>query len=248
MRKRRRNRKRFASRLAWLWMGALVLTGVAVNVYLALRPAALEEHLREALGKYFAVPVEFSHLRVAWRLGVEIEGLRFLTPDGSRQNLIQVRKLRILPDPLQLLRGRFVARELILEEPVLYLERRADGSWNLEDLLPQDRPGSTSELELPRLSVVAGRLVYTDPFTFTEPLLEEVEDIYATVFRPSAEVAEFKAEMRSEGLRRLYLNGRIRREDTGPKVQLNFQVAKLDLASPFHRFFPPALASACEGL
>ncbi len=230
-------------------MSALVLGGLSLNVYLALRPGTLEDHLRVELREYFAVPVEFGSLDVSWERGVELGELRFPTPDGSRQDLIQVRSLRVLPDLWKLLRGQFLIREIVLDEPVFRLERRPDGSWTVEDLLTPGRlSAGGGPVRVPPFSVVGGKFLYRDAVTFPSEVVEEIDDVYASFYRVSPDLTEFEAELRVPGLRRLHLSGSIRSAGSGPRVRAGFRASKVELASPFRRFLPARLASALEGL
>ena len=144
------------SRTAWAWLAFVVAFGVGANVYLALRPSALEARVRQELGRTFDLSIDFDAIDISWKRGISVGNLSVHTRRGEVRELLNARRVRLLPDFLRLLVGRFRIRELVVEEPELHVARRANGVWNFHDLLSSDdaaveepTPVSYTHLTLP---------------------------------------------------------------------------------------------------
>jgi len=112
-------------------LGALIVFGIGVAVLLVTvdwRPY-IERVASRSLGR----PLSIASLRVAWRtpLAVELTDLRLANaPWGSQPDMLRVARLVAAIDLRSLLHGVLRYETLLLENPVLLLERDPGGVGN----------------------------------------------------------------------------------------------------------------------
>jgi hypothetical protein len=253
-----KKRRRFRFPLALAWIGLVVCGGVFLNLYLALRPAAIEARFRAELGRFLRTPFQFSSLRLSWNGGAEIRDLRlFLEPSSGDSRtpeetapgapaglpegaleLLSARSVRLLPDFPKLLSGSFEIKQVILDSPFLRVSRARDGSWNWSRLLRSEGPPLAAS-RLPSVLVEGGRLAFGDERTFREPFGETVEDMYARLAMEPNGTISFRAQVRSALARKLDVSGSASGLEGKPVVRFRVEAKKLDLSR-----IPPQLLSA----
>ena len=277
---KRRKRRRFASRRALGWTVLVVLVCLGVVVFRALSPATYEPVVRDLLGRYCRAPVDFDRLNVSFARGVEVDGLRIAearSDRSDRDTALRLRSVRVVPRLGSLLRGGFDIEEVVLVEPELRVVRRADGTWNLQDLLPEewaasapkttgpsteepaandrptdapvaDREGDTGA-ELPSLPAIR---IHAGLVEYEGPDGEtaELTDVYARLQPLGDGVFAVQTELRSEGARRVRATGELRLPRSGgkPSAQFSINLAKLDLSLPLKRLLPAAARQRLAGL
>lgn len=171
-REKRRSPVRRLARLG-LWLvaglaGLLLLAWLALLVFLPddkIRRLALDQ-----VSELVRARVESGPLHIGLLSGFTLEGLRLGAPPGFSRPLLEVEKINFSYAPLQLLRGRLLVRQVVLEGPVVHLERKG-GVFNLERLLaagadvapssgePAEPAGMDFTLDLRRLSIKGGSLL-----------------------------------------------------------------------------------------
>ncbi len=120
--------------------GILVLLGAVISASWLYqtwtRPAVVRQLLIDALERDLpGVRVELDHAYLRLFGDISISGLRLIRSPDS-EPFLRIPKGRLLHDKEQLSNGELVLRKVVLEGPILRLERRPDGSWDLADLLP----------------------------------------------------------------------------------------------------------------
>lgn len=123
----------------WIIRGLIlaVLTGVGYGVWWAqsyVSPEAVRASLLETLHEQFPdaeVAVSNAHIRVFG--GISVRNLT-LTHRGEDVPFFVAPSGTIYHDKEQINRGRMIIRKVELDSPTLTLERRPDGSWNLEGM------------------------------------------------------------------------------------------------------------------
>ncbi len=257
-RQRRRRKPRRVSFSTCAVMALVVVIGVALNLFLALRPAVLESRARDHLRAAFGLAAEFESLRITWARGVELEGLRLTHPAPSTSSsdvsstsvarreppLLSVERVRLVPKYLSLLKGAFEVDAFVLEQPRLALERRGDGTWNFASILDAieaqsdadaDSSAAQPEAASPILSsfrLAGGRIRLVD--RVVRPQREVVlEDVFASLRRQEGGALRFQGECRAPHMRRARVVGDV--SDTG-QVRAAVSVEKLDLGAPLHSY------------
>lgn len=138
---------------SWLIRG-LILTGVGCLGALAwvastwVSPERVRQKLIEHLAEEFdGVDVHVGSARMRILGGIAVTDLR-LTRHGDPPDkpFLVVPSAVLYHDKEQLNRGRLIIRKVELENPELHLERAADGTWNITEVMkagPADRPVPT---------------------------------------------------------------------------------------------------------
>lgn len=164
----------------------------------------LSQRVSEATGRPFAIHGDLS---VNWRRAdlprtglagwipwphLSAHELTLGNPDWSKdKEMVQVAHVSFLLEPLPLLQHRIVLPWLRLEEPLVRLEREADGrnNWTFK----QDDKESDWQLELGRLMLEAGSLRLKDA--------TRKADLQADIDTLPAEQAQQKEQKQTYGLR-----------------------------------------------
>jgi len=70
--------------------------------------------------------------------------------DSARRPLFSARRVQVRYALMPALRGRFVLRSLVVDTPVVVLDKRPGGRWNFQSLLrPSGRPRDTTQRRAP---------------------------------------------------------------------------------------------------
>lgn len=106
--------------------------------------AGMSDRLETELTKALGGPVSVKSLEISWLNKVLLNDVA--VRDDRGQLIAAAEKVTVVYDPLALLRGVAAVEavsELFLDEPQIYLDRRADGRWNIDDLLDKTRSGDS---------------------------------------------------------------------------------------------------------
>lgn len=243
---RLKRRRRRLMRLVWLWVALIVVLGFGVNVYLALRPAALEARVRTELANALDMDVNFESLDVT--LGGEISLNGFWCRQAPDSPLLDVNALRAQLRLLPILWGQLRLKEILIDGPVCHVSREADGSWNLAQLFGGRDDGLTERTDIPVIVIVGGRVVYSDPISFESAVEEEITDVNVSVFAGDREDTRFELEMRLPGAHRVEAHGRLSVVDSRLRLRVgSLNLRKLDLKA-VQRFLPKEVAAQLTGL
>ncbi|MBI1799923.1 MAG: AsmA family protein, partial [Candidatus Eisenbacteria bacterium] len=170
-----RTAKARSRRLAWAACGvlALVLSGWAALVIL-LPPARVLAIARAQLSAALRREVRLDRASVSpWPpVRIELKGLAISEPEGfSRGSSFEARSLDLNLNLFALLLRRAVVRDFTLEQPVLHLVLRGDGTTNFDGLLSAPPPGGAAsgaaasvpfDLAVHTCSVRGGRVMVDD--------------------------------------------------------------------------------------
>src|SRR5262245_42342747 len=134
------------------WLFVLVLASLAGGLLCAYRyvtdSTTLATLIRQEVPR-FLPGVRLDVVRVGARLLAGDCELRHLTVwqtiNGRTIPLLRTPFLRVSQDVQSLLEGKFSPSEVAVGQPTLRLTRRADGSWNLQDLLADPWPAPPLE-------------------------------------------------------------------------------------------------------
>ncbi len=106
--------------------------------------AGMNDRLETELTRALGGPVTVKSLEISWINKVRLNNVT--VRDDRGQLIAAAGKLTVVYDPFALLRGVAAVEavsELVLDEPEINLDRRADGKWNIEDLLDKTRSGDS---------------------------------------------------------------------------------------------------------
>lgn len=161
-------------RRLWIALGAVAAAGLIavlavprladVNRYRGL----IESKVEQALGR----EVRLGELHLSWLpLGVRVDGLAIgaLAGEGGG-DLLTAEHLRVGARLLPLLRKRLEVTAIVVEGPVMTLERRADSSWNVErwfaeeeeEDAPETAPSGSGDFRVLDLHLTGGRITVRD--------------------------------------------------------------------------------------
>ncbi|HVR74228.1 MAG TPA: hypothetical protein VMT52_07850, partial [Planctomycetota bacterium] len=253
-------RRKLRGSLAVAWIVLVLAGGVMINLYLALRPAALEARLRAILTEILATPFDFSSIALSWGGGAEIRDFRLLDPShptaGPEGEVIVAPYIRVSPDLFALLRGRFEVRQVVIDSPSVRIARRADSTWNVEGLLRSTGGSALSLAEalrdlvtrFPGLLIERGRITYVGEASTGEAVSETIDEVYAHASRGPDGELRLRAEVRVPFARKLHLQATASFTSGKPVVRLGVVASKVDLSAPYHRHFPPGLAGEATRL
>ncbi len=90
----------------------------------------------EYLSNFFQTPVRIDSASFSFFEGVQVHGLR-VEMEGQEEPIFAAQRLHLTHDPLALLGGRMVVRELLAVNPTINLLSR-DNEWNFQRLMPQE--------------------------------------------------------------------------------------------------------------
>ena len=151
----------------------IVIAAVVILLALFLvRPGVsrLKARIANSISRAVARPVEIGtvHLRFLPRPGFDLENLAIdEDPAFGAEPMLRAREVIAVVRITSLLRGRLDIARLELTEPSLNLVRRADGRWNLEDLLertertplaPTAKSKSEARPGFPYIEATSGRI------------------------------------------------------------------------------------------
>jgi AsmA family/AsmA-like C-terminal region len=218
----------------------------AVVILLALflvRPGVsrLKARIANSISRAVARPVEIGtvHLRFLPRPGFDLENLAiYEDPAFGAEPMLRAREVVAAVRITSLLRGHLDIARLELTEPSLNLVRRADGRWNLEDLLerteriplaPTAKSKSEARPGFPYIEATAGRINFKagqekKPYALLNAdfaLWQESEDTWGV--RLKAEPLRTDMSLSDSGL--LQMSGTWRRAGSLRETPLQFSVA-----------------------
>ena len=153
------------SRMVLMFGGlfAIIFLVLAINVWLATRPAAVRARVQSILEDNLGAPFEIGSAEFDLSDGVLIEDLRVLRPAGAGNAqvsaVIDLPRVRIVPYFGELLLGNFEPRLVVVEGGEAVVSIGSDGKLSLSGLLrpsspaqtgsPTARVGGTSSVRLP---------------------------------------------------------------------------------------------------
>lgn len=152
---------------------ALVLLAAALVLFVALfdwnrLKGIITSRASEATGRELAIAGDIS-VDWGWHPRVTLEGVTLENADWSSDPyMVEIRRLSVRIEILELLRGRIVLPEVELDRPRLILERndRGDGNWAFEPAGVAEAASPEDRTDVPiieRLAIREGEIVYRDP-------------------------------------------------------------------------------------
>ena len=135
-----RSRERGHRRRRLTLLILLALTALLAGGYHYMTSDKQIERQAEAfLSDFFQTPVNITSASFSFLGGVQVEGLS-VEMEGQDEPIFSARRLRLSHDPLALLTGRLVVREIVAINPTINLLSR-DNEWNFERLTPKGSEG-----------------------------------------------------------------------------------------------------------
>ena len=196
---------------SWLIRG-LILAGVAALAALAwlasawVSPERVRENVVVTLTEQFdGVDVHVGSARMRIFGGIAVTDLR-LTRRGEAQPFLAVPHAVLFHDKEQLNRGLLVIKKVELDNPTIRVERAADGTWNVDEVVkpgPADKP-------VPTLVVKGATVIVTDrtPGGFPQTTFTNVQ---GTVLNDPLPTLTVQATGAAEPFGPVALRGRLNR-------------------------------------
>ncbi len=147
-----------------IWFGrflaglVLAVTFLIGTLYLAARffitPEMLRGRISTALEATFHRPVKIDHVTLVLHQGLKVSGLEVAESEAfPGKKFISSEFLLVTFNPFSLLRGSLELGKVLLVRPEIILRRRADGIWNIQDVLTGEAgKKSGGRFSLPPLS------------------------------------------------------------------------------------------------
>jgi AsmA protein len=162
-------------------VGFLVLAGVAIVLLVdvnAHKPR-IESTVSDALGMEFRIRGK-ARLRLFPSAGIALSDVRLRNRDTD---LATAKTLRVGVKLLPLLNRQVSITELVLERPVIRIEKGADGTFNYEappgdakpTAAPKEAEAPSAPLMVAKCSVSAGKIVYVDRKAGSETTLDAID-------------------------------------------------------------------------
>ena len=231
------------SRLALILGGllAIIFVIVGINVWLAMRPQAVEARVRSVLESRLRAPFEVESAELDLSRGVLLKGLQISEPrrrDGEERALLEFPRIRIVPNYGKLLFGSFEPALVVFEGGEIDATIGEDGKLNLSELL-RDEPSAPSRakpaagsgspsLRLPEFRLRGLRVRYGDKRSGLALVAEDL-DLSLSSSEEGGLLA--RAAFKLEGTARVEASGRlpggIEALEEGP-LEVDFTVYKLD--------------------
>jgi hypothetical protein len=220
----------------------VIAAAVILLALFLVRPGVsrLKARIANSISRAVARPVEIGtvHLRFLPRPGFDLENLAIdEDPAFGAEPMLRAREVVAVVRITSLLRGRLDIARLELTEPSLNLVRRADGRWNLEDLLertertplaPTAKSKSEARPGFPYIEATSGRINFKagqekKPYALLNAdfaLWQESENTWGT--RLKAEPLRTDMSLSDSGL--LRMNGTWRRAGSLRETPLQFSL------------------------
>ena len=146
--------------------------------------------LSEAISERFNGSVQFSWIGVGMS-GITVHNL--VIADSSKKPVVMVPVARIGCDYARMAKSDPAAgiKSVELLRPRIFLERRPDGRWNVQELVKPTPPGKPSKFG-GRIHVTSGRLIVTDRLaSLKKPVENTFADLDASVDCSEVSVARY---------------------------------------------------------
>jgi hypothetical protein len=230
---------------SWLIRG-LILAGVAALAALAwvanswISPDRVREKVIATLSEQFdGVEVHVGSARMRILGGIAVTDLRLTrTGDPPDRPFIVIPSAILYHDKEQLNHGRLVIRKVEMDGPTFRVERAADGSWNVADVI---KPG-TADKPVPTFVIKNGTAEVIDrtpgalaPVTLT--------DIQCTLLNDPLPTLTAQASAMAKGYGPVSVRGRLNR--INKNLSLSVELSEVSVAEagvPAARRFAPELA------
>ncbi len=159
----------------------LVALAIGLVVYLQsqLTPEKVRETLLPLVESTVGRNVDVGRVQLGLFSGITVDNLSIKQLHRDEDDFISVRQVRLHYQFLPLLTGHFVVNDVVLDAPVISINRFADGSFNFSDLLPgagraepsgpvREKVTSLSQdifrLLVKEVSIIGGVVQYTDAY------------------------------------------------------------------------------------
>ncbi len=213
----------------------VVLIAVAVNAYLAVRPARVRALVQAALDRIIDGEVRFSdRIDVDWGDGIVLHHLVVAPPGATAgESLLRARRVVLKPDFGALFLGRFRISQLELRSPVISLSRPAGGVWNFERILAEGGGSWTERIAALRaIRVDSGALHYFDEYRTGAPVREDLTELSAVIESHDGAI-RFSGTSRTPFLNGLQLAGQVDRVERS--VEITFSAKRFNVTGELAR-------------
>jgi hypothetical protein len=154
-----------------------LLAGLALNLRLMLDPQEIRRRATDALAELFVGPVSLERAEVRLPNTVILHGVEVRRARDDPEPALVVSRVHVRFSVISLLIGRSLPRRITFDGPSLDMERRADGTLDLTDLLRPREPEETVET-LPRILLRDGQLRLRDDRVLGPDRVLEVTSVW----------------------------------------------------------------------
>jgi hypothetical protein len=234
---------------SWAIRG-LILSGVAALAVLAwiahswVSPERIHAQVVAHLTEQFeGADVHVGSARMRIFGGIAVTDIRITRP-GADTPFLVVPSAVIHHDKEQLNRGRLVVKKVELENPEFFLERGADGQWNIAEWLKK----SPADTPVPTFVIKGGTIHINDQGPDPLPSLT-LTDSQITLLNDPLPVLAIQAHASAKGFGAVNLRARLYR--TSGAISVGVEVAEFplgDLAAVAAERLVPGLSAHLAGL
>ncbi|MGQ1948449.1 translocation/assembly module TamB domain-containing protein [Geofilum sp. OHC36d9] len=153
---------------------------------------------------------------------LRLTGVVLLLPKGD--TLITIKQIKLKYAPLALINGQVIINQLLIEEPLIYLQQRRDSSWNFQELLPPAKPDTSGQPSssptklsffLNEMHLTGGTInldvqdtilpkkikaldLQLNAFYSAKKIMTRLENLSFTTFKPNFRLRSFQANLESD--------------------------------------------------
>lgn len=191
----------------------LLLSAGYIFLVKAIDLETYREQIISELQESLKRPVSYKSVNLSFSLGpaISFHGISVKEPDNSR-DFISINNLTFRLDLLPLFKKKIVVHGLVADRPVVNLERRIDGSFNISDLIESSKSEDTP-LKISHIKLKNADITFSDSFLKQSPVVTKLAstDLFMEDLSRGSK-GSFKLSTKIEGGAggTLAINGKIR--------------------------------------
>lgn len=153
----------------------LVIASVAVKIFFTKEKllAMIQPRIEAAIQR--KVEIQDVSVSIFGGLGADVEGVKIYNPPGfSRDEFVEFKTLSIRVKFWPLFRKRIEMKKLILDQPVIALEKDINGVSNVDDLIKGEGGIALFPLAFEQMKIKNGKLILLDQAKPAQILLSQI--------------------------------------------------------------------------
>ncbi|MGB2696452.1 MAG: AsmA-like C-terminal region-containing protein [Candidatus Zixiibacteriota bacterium] len=171
--------KRKGLRILFWVMGILVLliiiTSVVIKIVFTKEKlmTMIKPRMEAALNR--EVEIQDVSISIIGGLGADMEGVKIHNlPGYTHKELFEFKTLSIRVKFWPLLRKRIEIKKLILDEPIIALEKNKEGVLNIDDLIKEEGEITIPAVPFDQMEIKNGKLIFSDQTKPSQILLNQI--------------------------------------------------------------------------
>jgi uncharacterized protein involved in outer membrane biogenesis len=154
----------------------IIIASIAVKIIFTKEKlmAMIKPRMEEALQRQ--VEIQDVSISILGGLGADVEGVKIHNLPGFTQDeLFEFKTLSLRVNFWPLLRKRIQIQKLILDQPVIALEKNKDGILNIDDLIKEEGEVTIPAIPFDQMEIKNGKLIFIDQTKPSQILLTQID-------------------------------------------------------------------------